>query len=438
MNYIEGLTYITKEPKWLKKVFIGSIVTAFPFIGGAASNGYQMQVLRNLVNRQPNVLPEWQNMGKLFNDGLKLLLAIYTLYVPAVFLSGLSWLVAIVRFVGYITGSRGDYSTELSILGILLTYFFVPLFVSLLLPLSFIFVPAMMRQCAITNSYISVFNFSAHLRFILKNLGNYVLAFVIIEAIRLIALPFTQIFDEIPIPGIIIGWFLFALVRFWMRLSWANYLAQIELGNQSFSNLAQPKYNNIKPQHLPDSTQPAKEMRFKICLVCQNIYSNAEQNFCLNEGSVLEYLDDVSHSIKILLTKYDSIAPFSEDMARVNLNGKYGLIDKIGTEIFPPQYKSIHFSDGLVYIKLNNDKCGAISKPGHTIIPFKYEYIRPFAEGLAAVKINSKWGFIDKTGNEVIPPKYDSVGSFAGGSAIVKINNRSFYIDKNGTGHFKS
>ena len=244
MNYIEGITYVTKEPGWFKKILIGAFVTAVPFFGGAASNGYQMEVLRNLVNRQPNVLPEWQDMGKLFINGLKLLLAIYTLYIPAVFLSGLSWIFAIYRssyyvfwlvkwFLGFDQNTGTGADTITSVLGILLTYIFVPLFVSLLLPLSFIFVPAMLRRCAITNSYFSALNFTAHLGFILKHLGNYVLAFILIEAIRLIALPFTQILDGIPIIGIIIGWFLFALVRFWMRLAWANYLAQIELRDQA-------------------------------------------------------------------------------------------------------------------------------------------------------------------------------------------------------------
>ena len=68
------------------------------------------------------------------------------------------------------------------------------------------------------------------------------------------------------------------------------------------------------------------------------------------------------------MLKYDDANNFSEGLARVKLNGKYGYIDKQGTEV----------------------------------IPLKYDYANNFSEGLALVGLADKYGFIDKQGTEVV------------------------------------
>ena len=62
---------------------------------------------------------------------------------------------------------------------------------------------------------------------------------------------------------------------------------------------------------------------------------------------------------------YDFAGDFSEGLAEVKLNGKYGFIDKTGKEI----------------------------------IPIKFDYTSGFKNGRAGVKLEGKWGYIDKQGN---------------------------------------
>jgi hypothetical protein len=103
--------------------------------------------------------------------------------------------------------------------------------------------------------------------------------------------------------------------------------------------------------------------------------------------------------------KYSYALDFHEGLARVCLfsnngkNGKWGFIDKTGTEII-----------ALIYDSTGN-----------------------FTEGLAYVKLNDKYGFIDKTGKEIIPAKYDNVSNcFREGIAAVTLGGRQFHIDTNG------
>uniref|UniRef100_UPI002606301D WG repeat-containing protein n=1 Tax=uncultured Amphritea sp. TaxID=981605 RepID=UPI002606301D len=88
----------------------------------------------------------------------------------------------------------------------------------------------------------------------------------------------------------------------------------------------------------------------------------------------------------VITVKYDEIGVFKEGLAKVELNGKFGFIDKNGQEI----------------------------------VELKYDNTEEFIEGLAAVCLNNMWGFIDKTGKMVIPAEYVIT---AGGLSLFKKGN---------------
>ena len=129
---------------------------------------------------------------------------------------------------------------------------------------------------------------------------------------------------------------------------------------------------------------------------------------------------------------YNDIDDFSEGLAKVELNGKYGFIDKTGREVIPCKYDFAYgFSDGLASIELNG-KYGYIDKTGREVIPCKYDFAYGFSDGLASIELNEKYGCIDKTGREVIPCKYDWVDDFSEGLAVVKLNEKYGCIDTTG------
>ena len=104
--------------------------------------------------------------------------------------------------------------------------------------------------------------------------------------------------------------------------------------------------------------------------------------------------------------KYDSVKPFYKGLAEVELNDKYGFVDKTGKEVIPPKYVQVgDFHEGPAVVELN-DQYGFVDKTGKEVVPPKYDYIGDFREGLAPVKLNDKWGFIDVTGKEVVPIQY--------------------------------
>ena len=135
---------------------------------------------------------------------------------------------------------------------------------------------------------------------------------------------------------------------------------------------------------------------------------------------------------EVIPLKYDNVRWFSEGLARVEFGGKWGYIDKSGKEVIPLQYDDAYiFSEGLAAVELNG-KLGYIDKSGKEVIQLKYDNADEFSEGLAAVKLNGKWGYINKSGKEVIPLKYDSAYRFSNGQARAKLNGEWGYIDKQG------
>ena len=58
-------------------------------------------------------------------------------------------------------------------------------------------------------------------------------------------------------------------------------------------------------------------------------------------------------------------------------------------------YWSNNFSEGLANVKING-KWGYINTKGEEVIPCQYDAANPFSEGVAVVIIGKKWKYIDK------------------------------------------
>lgn len=64
---------------------------------------------------------------------------------------------------------------------------------------------------------------------------------------------------------------------------------------------------------------------------------------------------------------------FSEDLAQVRQNYKYGFIDKKGRVVIPFQFDATgSFSEGLVQV-WQDGKCGFIDKKGKVVVPFRFD-----------------------------------------------------------------
>jgi len=95
---------------------------------------------------------------------------------------------------------------------------------------------------------------------------------------------------------------------------------------------------------------------------------------------------------------------FSEGLAPVRLNLKWGYIDKTGKIVIQPQFVDAEdFSEGFAVIgRLSS---GYINKEGKTVIDRKFYLAYPFKNGLASVMVGYYRGYIDTTGKFIWGPK---------------------------------
>ena len=86
--------------------------------------------------------------------------------------------------------------------------------------------------------------------------------------------------------------------------------------------------------------------------------------------------------------------------------GKYGVVDRIGTMIVPFEYDHISdYSEGLAEVELNG-LSGFIDAHGKVVVPIEYDAAGLFSSGVAAVMKDDLWGYVNSQGEVCVPLKY--------------------------------
>lgn len=172
---------------------------------------------------------------------------------------------------------------------------------------------------------------------------------------------------------------------------------------------------------------------FGLCGCADTAYETVEQKEMdrVYEDGKYGYENDDDYR-KDIPCIYEDAYSFSEGLACVALNGKYGYIDTEGNEVVPFVYDAAApFSEGLAYFE-KEGAYGFIDKEGREVFRLDCDSVSSFHEGLAFFSIDGKYGYIDKTGTVVIEALYDDAGYFENGLAIVRIGGKKGVIDAKG------
>lgn len=96
MDIGKAFSYIGEDSRWSKKLLIAAIVMSIPIINFMGF-GYQIQIIRNVAAGNERPLPEWEDFGTYFIDGLRyaavLLLYNLPMFLLMFVLSGLFMIV---------------------------------------------------------------------------------------------------------------------------------------------------------------------------------------------------------------------------------------------------------------------------------------------------------------------------------------------------------
>lgn len=173
------------------------------------------------------------------------------------------------------------------------------------------------------------------------------------------------------------------------------------------------------------------EPEYEYCTCFENNIAIIQQN------NLFGYIDNTG---KILLTpKYIKAGNFYNGYAIVQIedSDRMTFIDMTGKPMTNLNLQSVTaFSNGLAGVMIN-EKWGFIDKSFNLIIQPQFENAESFHNNFATVRIKEKWGLINRKGDIVVDCKYDRF-EYNGKLFYVTENNLQAYIDTTGNYIWKS
>jgi hypothetical protein len=171
-DFGKPFTYVFDDPRWLNKILMGGLfyLAGFLLIGWFFIFGYAARLARNVIAGVAQPLPEWDDLGAFFAEGLRLFAVALVYIVPFILL--------VVLFVvpAGILGSLDHDGLEALGSGV------AGCMACLMVPLSLLvmfFMPASLLFAAVEQRFGAAFEFGRIWPFIRENIGNYLLALVI-------------------------------------------------------------------------------------------------------------------------------------------------------------------------------------------------------------------------------------------------------------------
>ena len=145
------------------------------------------------------------------------------------------------------------------------------------------------------------------------------------------------------------------------------------------------------------------------------------------------YIDKTGQMV--IAPKFNGASDFSEGLARILVgdheSGAFGYIDTTGKIVIKAKFKGGGVFKEGVAIARDNKGLGVIDKNGNFILRLKSvtkdAHVEGFSEGLTAAGLSWKksygfyYGFIDLNGKVIIPAKYHNARNFSEGLAAVEV-----------------
>jgi hypothetical protein len=209
MDIAQSFTYVFEDKRWLTKLGIGAVIGFFAFflLPIPLLVGYTVAVLRNVRDGHKQPLPEWDNWGELFIDGLMVMIAQFIYTLPLIILMCLAGGAALA------SGGLAELSEEAAVAGMMATFGIAGcLFLAWYVMLLFVS-PAIMIQYGRTGQLGACLRFGEVLGLVRTHVGDILFALIAIIVLSVVFGAATSVLNVIPclgqIASLILGIFFF-------------------------------------------------------------------------------------------------------------------------------------------------------------------------------------------------------------------------------------
>lgn len=224
MDIGKSIGYVFEDQKWTSKLLLAVVVSIIPIVNFALA-GYLIVIMRNVSERNPQPLPEWDNFGDKFLKGLILVVAGLIYFLPALIL-----FCPLVFVPFFATSTSGEGQNAVRGLFAGTAFLLTCAFVIYGLVISFLF-PAINLNYARKGTFGACFEFGEIWRIMSRNLGDYVVAWlialVVAVAAGFVASMVALLVGWIPCLGWIAAWLITGLGSVWAATVYAHLFGQI-------------------------------------------------------------------------------------------------------------------------------------------------------------------------------------------------------------------
>jgi len=178
-DFMRPFAFVFDDPRWLPKILVGGLfyLLGFLIIGFFFIMGYQARLARNVIAGVQNPLPEWDDLGEYFAEGLRLVGVVLVWIIP------IMGIVMLLIVPGAILSESSNEVAE-GIGGCLAGTMWCLMF-PLSLAVTF-FMPASLLMAVVEKRFGAAFEFDRIWPFIKDNIGDYLLALVVYFVARFI------------------------------------------------------------------------------------------------------------------------------------------------------------------------------------------------------------------------------------------------------------
>ena len=227
MDVAKAFTFVTEDEQWLGKIGIGALIAlgSIFIIPIPLLLGYQVGVTRNGMKGVERPLPQWEDFGQLYIDGLSILLVQIVYTLPF-------WLIVCVALFSTVglSGLTDAVSEDVLATGFIATWG-VMMCLTLLFVIAWFFLsPAIFIQYVRTNNLAACFRFSEVVAIVRENLSDIVIAGLAAFGATFVLNVVVGGLSIIPCLGQIIGVFLLFAGSPWLLAMMGHLYGQIAAG----------------------------------------------------------------------------------------------------------------------------------------------------------------------------------------------------------------
>ncbi|MBK8987941.1 MAG: DUF4013 domain-containing protein [Chloroflexi bacterium] len=217
MDIAKAFTYVLEDERWINKLLIALIVTLFSFlvIPVFFLIGYSVAITRNVRAGVEKPLPEWDDWGKFFMDGLYIFLAQFVYTLPF-------WLLACIAAfatggLGALADSGGSSDAVAALLG---TTGLIIGCLGFLFAIALFFIsPAIIVQYVITDEFAACFRFGEVIGIARQSISDILIVFLATFGASLAIGAISSVLAIIPC----VGW----VLTFLISLAMGPYLTTV-------------------------------------------------------------------------------------------------------------------------------------------------------------------------------------------------------------------